>query len=376
MRRPFILALLGLFMALGSSSRLHAQRIMPTSYEDLVSRLESVESKLTTQPETAWSSDQICSDGCTNSCCEARGGLFVTYENVWIKPFFNHNGAFQIFNAIPNTGESVEIVEFDWSFRSTPRVELGYLIPCSGLGWRARYWQFNSSTSTTATDPGEGNIAVGLHDDPDIEVNTADDEFARASHALDLDVVDLEVIMRRESNCSEFTFSGGLRYLRMDQDYRASFTNFNTGIVDDIVVSNHFFEGFGPTLGLEGVRRLGTSSLSLFGKTRGSLLLGDSGLDQASIDPQDIAEPIGDFVTTSNTLDFQFIAELQVGVQCERCLSNGSLLFGRLGAEVQYWPSAGSGAYQNGEDNDGHGEDPRDSDMLLFGLSASVGGKW
>jgi len=64
-----------------------------------------------------------------------------------------------------------------------------------------------------------------------------------------------------------------------------------------------------------------------------------------------------------------------VGVQGERQLSNGSVLFGSLGTELQYWPSGGLGATMNGED-DGTTGDPRDADMLLFGLSASVGTKW
>jgi hypothetical protein len=376
MRRPFTVALLGLFVALGSSSLLHAQQVKPISYEDLVSRLETVESELTAMQDAAPIPDQVYSD---NSC--VRGGLFVEYENVWIKPYFDHNTAYQIFDAIPNIPEAVRIVEFDWGFRSTPRIELGYIVPGSGLGWRARYWQFDSSTSARAADPfvangSPGRIEVGLHDDPDIEVSTGNNEAVQATDALSIDVVDLEGMIRRESDCSQLTFSGGLRYLRKDQNYRADFVDVTTGVVDDILVSDTFFEGVGPTLAMEGVRRLGSSSLSVFGKARGSLLLGDSGLQQARIDPQTPAAPIRDFVTTENSLDFQFIAELQVGLQYERCFWNGKTLFGRIGAEVQYWPSGGSASYQNGEDSDGSGADPRDADMLLFGLSASVGTKW
>ena len=116
--------------------------------------------------------------------------------------------------------------------------------------------------------------------------------------------------------------------------------------------------------------------MSVFGKARGSLLLGDSGLQQASIDPQNIAAPIRDFVTTENSLDFQFISELQVGLQYDHTLCSGKTIFGRVGAELQYWPSAGSASYQNGEDSDGIGADPRDADMLLFGLSAEIGTRW
>ena len=376
MRRPFAVALLGLCVALGSSSLLHAQQVKPISYEDLVSRLETVESELTAMQNASPIPDQVYS-GNSNG---VSGGLFITYENVWIKPYFDHNTAYQTFDNLPNINEEVRVTEFEWGFRSTPRIELGYITPGSGLGWRARYWQFDSSTSIGVLDPnlrggGPGRIEVGLHDDPDIEVSTGDNEAVQITDALKLTVVDAEMMSRHESDCSQLTFSGGLRYLRKEQNYQAIFRDVDTGIADDILTSKTFFEGVGPTLALEGVRRLGASSLSVFGKSRGSLLLGDSGLEQARIDPQDVAGPIQDFVRAENSLDFQFIAELQVGLQYERCIRNGTMLFGRLGAEVQYWPSGGSASYQNGEDS-GVDEDPRDANMLLFGLSASVGTEW
>jgi len=71
----------------------------------------------------------------------------------------------------------------------------------------------------------------------------------------------------------------------------------------------------------------------------------------------------------------QFIAEMQLGMQYERYLSNGMLFFTRLGAEAQYWPSGGSGAVMQGED-DGTTGDPRDSDMGFIGITASLGTNW
>ena len=378
MRRPFTLALLSMCVTLCSSSLLHAQQAKPISYEDLVSQLETVESGLAAiheanaQQDAALGPDQLY---CDNSC--VRGGVFVAYENVWIKPYFNHNGAYQIFDQdIPAAQSDATVVEFAWGFRSTPRIELGYIVPGSGFGWRARYWQFDSRTEVRADDPREGFIEVGLHDDPDVEFSTGNGDAIRATDSLSIDVLDLEGMMRRESDCSELTFSGGLRYLRKEQNYRAEIADVTTGVIDDFAVSDTFFEGVGPTLALEGVRRLGASSLSVFGKSRGSLLLGDSGLQQDmsitdSVDPQP-----QDTWTTENSLDFQFIAELQVGLQYERCFWNGKPLISRIGAELQYWPSGGSASYQNGEDSDGIGADPRDADMLLYGLSASVGTNW
>ncbi|GEM_PF-1404390 len=388
MRRPFTMALLGLCMALGSSSLLQAQQIQPISYDDLVARLANVESELTAIREAGPAQDiPLGPDQLYSDNASTRGGLFISYENVWIKPYFNHNAAYEIFDVdiIPGgninpISENSRVVEFDWGFRSTPRVELGYIVPGSGLGWRARYWQFDSTTSARAADPfvangSPGRIEVGLHDDPDIQVSTGDNEAVRATDSLRLTVIDAEGMWRHESDCNAFTVSGGLRYLRKEQNYRAELAAVTTGIIDNIVVSDTFFEGVGPTLALEGVRRLGGSSMSVFGKGRGSLLLGDSGLQQADVDPQDLNSPIDDFFTTENSVDFQLIAELQIGLQYDRTLCSGKTIFGRIGAELQYWPSAGSASYQNGEDS-ATAPDPRDADMLLFGLSAEVGTRW
>ena len=145
MRRPLTRALFGLFVALSSSSLLYGQQIQPTSYEDLVSRLEAVESGLAQYESSAQYSGggETAQPYCCDPSCGVRGGFFATYENVWVQPYFNHNGAYQVFDAIGNIPESVQIVEFDWDFEYTPRVEFGYISPCSGFGWRARYWQFD-----------------------------------------------------------------------------------------------------------------------------------------------------------------------------------------------------------------------------------------
>lgn len=381
MRRSYTLTILGLLMGISSSSLLHGQEVRPISYDDLVARLEAVESELASKQDVAPVPLPAYRPSRCNTCPGVRGGLFASYENVWVKPFFNHNAAYEVFDTLPNVGEDVQVVEFGWDFKNTPRIEFGYITSGSGFGWRTRYWQFDNSASRSASDPfltggGDGRIEVGLHDDPDVEVSTGNNEAVATTHGLQLDVLDLEIMKRRETACRSVTYSGGLRYLRMDQSYRADFVNVNTGIADDVLTSDHTFEGLGPTLAVEGDRRLGASSFSLFGKTRGSLLLGDSSLRQASTDPQNVNAPIRDFFATGNSHDLLFIGELQLGVRYERLLSSGKVLFGTLGTEFQYWPSGGSGSYQNGEDSDGQGADPRDSDMALLGLSVSIGTKW
>jgi len=384
MGRLFTLAFLGSFMALSSSSLLHAQNVQPISFEDLMARLETVESGLATKQDVGARQDfavRPASSGRQgvrgSGRRGVRGGWFVAYENVSVKPYFSENVAYEILDAVPSAGESAQIVEFDWDFKNSPRVEIGYITPGSGFGWRARYWQFDSSISRVAADPfpADGRIQVGLQDDPDIEVSTGNNEFVLVEHSIKLDVLDMELMKRWETARSSLTCVGGLRYLRSDQKYQADFRDNATGVSDDILESRHFFEGIGPTCALEGTRRFGSSSWSAFGKTRGSFLLGDSGLRETLIDPQTPLAPLRELVSARSSTDFQFIAEFQVGVRGERRLSNGSVLFTSLGTELQYWPSGGSGAVMRGED-DGTTGDPRNADMLLLGISSSFGINW
>ncbi len=351
-----------------------AQQVSLASYNDLLSRLESVESRLANERHDGGGCD-ACGPDCCDSCCDTsicRGGWYGMYEAVFVKPYFTQNQAFTIMD-VPElpAGEDVQLVEFDWDMEHSPRFEVGYLSPCSGAGFRARYWNFDRSTSLSAADPGAGHLDIGLHDDPDIQISTSDNERVDATHAMELDVLDLEVMGRSESCWGYTTFSAGARYLRLEQHYIGNIVNNITNVFDENAISDHTFEGLGPTLAAEAVFYLGNDGWSAFANTRASVVFGESTLFQE----QQNGAP-NDTLIANNDSDLLAIFETQLGLQYDHYTDGGALVFVRFACEAQYWPSGGSGAYQNGEDGDGMGHDPREADMGLLGFSAALGANW
>src|SRR5262245_40407178 len=100
MSRRLAVVLTGLAMVLACQSKAGAQQVAPASYEDLVSRLQAVESQLANQnngpvyPDAGGGCGCAVATDCCQPCCDpccVRGGFYAMYENVWLKPHFNHN---------------------------------------------------------------------------------------------------------------------------------------------------------------------------------------------------------------------------------------------------------------------------------------------
>ncbi len=191
---------------------------------------------------------------CCDTCCE--GGWFARAEAVVVQPVFSRNVAFTLEDPIAPLDESIVDIEHDWDLKASPRFELGYLNPCTSFGWRTRYWHFDQSTSTSAQNV-DGSVIIGFDDgDIDIGIDGVDDVVA--THELELHVVDLELMKQ----CGCWTYSGGVRCTRMDQNY-----------VD--IVMDYDFEGLGPTVAAEASYGLPCWNLGVFGIFRGSILAGE-----------------------------------------------------------------------------------------------------
>jgi hypothetical protein len=382
MKRRFLLLLAGATLAVfGQVSGVYAQDVAPASYEDIIARLQAVEQQVASQnvqngPAESAPGGGGCCQSCCDCCCPPPRRWYARYDSVYVEPRFTRNVAFQVFDVNVAVGEDVQLIDFDWDLEYSPRVEVGYLSGCGGLGWRARYWHFDHGVSARLNDPGTGRVEFGLHDDPDLEIETDDTEFAEAVENIELKVFDLELSRQWDGCCGSLTASLGVRYVSMDQFFRGSIADIATGEVDEFVQSDFSFEGIGPTLALEGVRRSGYRNWSVFANTRVSLLFGDSERVQFAFDPQDPADPIDDLLTENNDFDVKAIAEVQLGVQYDYYLRNCAVLFFRAGLEAQYWPHWGGAGSQNGEDTDGIGEDPFLSDMGFVGFTGSVGLAW
>jgi hypothetical protein len=203
----------------------------------------------------------------------------------------------------------------DFDYDASPRVWVGY-VGCSGLGIRARWWQFDETEGT------EGPIY---------------DEFGnlifdgRVDGGLELSATDFEVT---DTICLgptwQLLLSGGVRY--------AEFRFFGQidgdlgGVGEGASGIEDYFDGIGATVAAE-LRRSLCWDLGLFASVRGSVLFGD-----------EVFGVFDDFVVP---LSFRFeesaivrpVWEIQLGLDWSREICDGVHFVTRALGEVQYWDS-------------------------------------
>lgn len=144
---------------------------------------------------------------------------------------------------------------------------------------------------------------------------------------LDVDAIDVEFIQRGAFRVWDILGTAGVRYGRLS--LREQDINFED-LIDTIWFGSTGvdFEGAGPTISLQGKRRIGTSGVSLFGNGRTALLFGDT-------------ERFSAFRTGGSYLnpdDVVQVWEVQVGSRFERSMDTIDL-FGGIFWEAQRWDS-------------------------------------
>lgn len=213
-------------------------------------------------------------------CCTGSAGPFIGYETVYLKPFFTEE--IDRGNATPS-----------YNYETTFRFIMGYRNEC-GLGIRARYWDADFDS-----DP----VPVTFNG-------------ARTPFQLKFKTLDLEATQLLDLGLVELDLFGGARYAKASH---------RDGFLRDGLT----FEGVGPTVGMEAVIPIGYGALALVGNARGSLIYGDSTIVGA-----------GGTTLTRGDDDFTQMFETQIGVEYNRCTSNGGLLTSRAVVEAQSWGSA------------------------------------
>jgi hypothetical protein len=336
------------------------------TYEELLDRVARLEEELEEPPGPAGEkAGHACLNGKACGCdtCGDTGGWYTRYENVIVTPYFSRNTAYSEFNdndidgVVTNRG-------FNWDLEYSPRLELGYL-DCDGMGWRARYWHFEHSSGIRRQFDGNDVTARPI-DDPEIGINISDGTLD-AVHGINLQVLDLEA-MKQSKDCEgSLTGSFGLRYVRMDQQYTARDIDPASGDLNGFVNLRHNFEGIGPTVSVEALRRFNCSNWGAYVNLRTSILYGEADLvGHADRDPSD---PEVDSVTASrNEQDLIPVGEMQIGLDYTR-----GDWFVRVGLESQYWINGGSASAQA----PGDGEDsPTEGDLGFLGLNIATGLSW
>lgn len=309
-------------LLLGLAGVAQAEELSLTSYDDLLVRMENLEQQVSAQGAQIYSQPACTTcDTCNNDC----GHYYAGYEAVIVTPFQSNNTGI-----IAQNDPVIEHLGFDWDMKVSNRIELGYLGPKGAMGWRARYWQFDQSTSfdvdsNVGLTQDEGAIIWSAIDDGDAIVGLVDVDTAVMTHTIDLHVLDLELQSQATKN---FLVSGGFRYAEIDQSYLA--------VTDEgIAMGDIKFRGYGPTLAGEYSRPLFGGYVcgwDMFANGRGSMMFGQQQFRATDDDGDEIME-------IENTGTLAGAMEMQMGL---KWTSRNERFFFKSALEAQYWANVGS----------------------------------
>lgn len=312
-----------------------------------------------------------CNSGCNsccNDCCESRGGIYAAIGFYYIRPHWEQNVAFFAdSNTITNVGGVVTQTrnsvapQFDYGYDFAPRVILGY-VNDSGFGGRISWWRFDQSanaalvqgpsTATTFTSvslPGQffNSNVLG-----------AGQTFAYGiSNDVSFDVWDLEASQQfLDNDCWQLTGAAGIRYVHLNQNYNGTVvqTGLPAGAAYNYAVhSSNTFNGAGPTVFLEGTRRLGNGGLSLYGNGRVGVLFGDAYQNQYILENGGFLADVNQVADLNSRHDLVPFFEGEVGVQFQGQGGGNMTPFGRLGLVGQSWWGTGSATSVGADSNFG-----------------------
>lgn len=213
------------------------------------------------------------------------GGWYGGAEATILEPFMS--GAPSVFGTAPVPGSLIQ-----QQFLAGVRYQVGWANE-AGLGVRGRYWSYFNYFGYA-------------------------EPYAPARLGIELQAADLEATVTQRVWNWDTVLAAGARYGRLN------YVNPTAGIFG---VGNAAFDGVGPTLALEGRRRLGSSGFSLYGNARGSLLFG-------TITNQSIFT----FMPRSTIYgEVMGVAENQLGIAWDWVADGGLVIEARAVWETQYW---------------------------------------
>jgi hypothetical protein len=212
-------------------------------------------------------------------------GWYGGAEATILEPFMS--GASAQYAFAPFRGELI-----DQQFLAGVRYQVGWANE-AGLGIRGRYWSYLNSFAFA-------------------------EPFATDRLGIALQAADLEATVTQRLRKWDTLLAAGARYGKLGYSSDVA-TFFGAGTAT--------FEGVGPTVAVEGRRRLGESAFSLYGNVRGSALFGTianralfTNLPAATIQ----GEVMG-------------VAENQLGLAWDRVTASGLVIEARACWEMQYW---------------------------------------
>lgn len=347
-----------------------AEDVKLMSYDDLLVRMENLERQVQSQAQAqdqvpaqsvslySEQSSAFAVQGYSPCACAQQpecGKLYVGYESVFVTPFQSNNTGI-----IAQNDPVIQHIGFDWDMEQSNRIELGYLAPTCGMGWRARYWQFNHSSSfdvdsNNGLTQDEGAIFWASTDNGGTVLGLVDVDTAVLTQSIDVYVLDLE--MQKQATKS-FLLSGGFRYAKLGQHYLA--------VTDSgIAAADMQFQGYGPTFAVEYHKPV-YGRLGWYANGRSSLLFGKQSFALAT-DGSDKQLLIDNPAALAGAL------EMQLGLQWT---SRNGHFFIKSGLETQYWANVGSpnpSAIYTDDSDDANVDDVMNENLGFVGFTFGGG---
>lgn len=327
-----------------------------SSYNDLLSRIDSLEARVA-------HSEQHRAPRKSTGVVPAEGGVFASYDLVLLKPVYSNNTAFYTHDTVAGFDEGAILTEFTYDAEASHRVELGYLSSTSNMGWRSRYWFFDTDDSKQSRS--DVDVKIGIADDPDIAIDTisaGSPDFYLAEARSALHVIDLEAVSKRKIYKNSITLAGGIRYASVEHGYYGQ--DILTGTVENTLRTQFNFNGLGPTLALQSRRQLKGSNFGWNVGARSSLLFGntDAVWERITIGGS------SDAIRQDNYFRMLPVAELQCGLDYRRTIGSSRLELG-TGFEAQAWFNGGTplAGGQDGATDSDRISTPFDEDMGFIG---------
>jgi hypothetical protein len=263
-----------------------------------------------------------------NPCGSFCGGISATVEATYLQPTilagFGSDSQDPFFSPLTH----------DFGYEAAPRVVLAAESP-TGWGIRGRYWQ------------------VDALDDFQF-VSSMNDRFTVVSLHASVEAYTIDFELTRRFALGEWCIQSSLGARHASMHRRQVFTlstlDYQGGGGDDasslLARISRQLNGTGLTLGLDGRRPLGSTSLALVGGLRGSVVWGRNAAHQQLAFAEVVPAGVGDlnvadmqgFNGAFSVDDAMFIGELQAGVEWSQpCDALCGAVFMRSLFEAQWW---------------------------------------
>jgi hypothetical protein len=270
---------------------------------------------------------------------------------------------------------------FDMDLDWMPRLAIGYGFG-DGFGARVRWSQgkwdqtLNASVAGHTFDTPGDRIAtaspIGLLGLATTDFTTGDGGFANVDVAVQgqLHVLTWDFEATKEARICGFnvTFSGGLRYLHISQNYGVAMTSDDaTGLTKEFLISGHNLNGWGPTFAIDARAPL-CGGFSAYGEFRSSLIFAKGKQSAAQFGVNDLlGETVITFQKAYQERDTVIpIGELEVGGEYA-CSMGNSELFARAGLVGQAYFGACNSS------RSGNSANELNSNLGLIGVNFTVG---